>query len=117
MSVTIFPCTSQGRRVPEYETFCNVANENARALLASVGIDAGEYLTGEIGADEVAGVLEDVEAAMRSDAGALVRRAAMIAPGDAWRVEQDDRRVCQRLAALETVLVYAEARGLGVAWS
>lgn len=114
MSVTIRP-----RGCGDEAPWCNVANENARPLLATVGIDAGEYLTGEIAADEIAGVLADVEAALGHDADALVRRAPMLrAPDpDGWRAASEDDHARARLAVLHCVLLYAQGRGLGVVWS
>lgn len=117
MSVTFRPAGARDPNAPA----CNVANGNVRPMCAAVGLDPGEYLTGEIDASEIPGVLAECEIAMSNCAEALDRRAPMLRD----RVQRgrwiqhcsDDASACARLARLEAVLVYAEARGLGVAWS
>lgn len=119
MSVTFY-AVENGRRHITGES-ANFANMNVRPLLAAVGLDPGEYLTGEIDAAEIAGILAECETAMSNCAEALARRAPMLRDrthrGRWIQHCSDDASACARLARLEAVLVYAEARGLGVAWS
>lgn len=112
---------NRGERVSQKGEWANFANEHVRPLLAACGLDAGEYLTGEIAPDEVAAVLAECEIAMTNCADALVRRAPMLRDREhrnRWISQaSNDASACDRLARLESVLVYAQARGLGVSWS
>lgn len=99
---------------------CNVGHVNTPALLRAVGLPSDPSLCGAIDASEVAGVLADCEAALRSDAPGLVARAGMLRAGhDSERLyvaARDDRRATEQLARLRDVLVWALENGAGIAW-
>lgn len=104
---------------------CNVANDNARMLLATVGIDAGPYLSGQIEPAEVAGILAECTAALGLDVDGMIRRAPLLTSGEdgtgargARVIVQgtDDERALERLSRLHVVLSWAHERGAGLAW-
>lgn len=99
---------------------CDVASAHARVLLATVGIDAGPYLTGAIEPDEVEGILAECVSALGADADGMVRRSSLLADEsvDGRRVTHgtDDARACERLARLLAVLEWASEHGAGIAW-
>lgn len=105
---------------------CNFANGNVPALFATVGLDAGPYLTGEIEPVEVAGILAECEAALALDAGGMLRRAPTLRAERRGRGAQGCRFVVagssdaaarRRLEEIRGVLRWALDHGCGVAWS
>ncbi len=155
MSVTIRPCQPNGRPFPYElvrkpceacaEGYCdgrwcedgiavereptapeaNWATANAVPLLATVGLDPGPCFTGEIGPDEVAGILAECEAALAVDAEGMFRRAPLLRAeehhsghGSATMIVcgSDDHSARRRLVALQGVLRWALEHGAGVAW-
>lgn len=105
---------------------CNFANDNARVLLATIGLDPGPYLSGEIEPVEVASILAEVEAALEADAGGMLRRAPTLRAeshgrggrGCRWHTAgSSDARACERLEAVRSVLRWALDHGAGVAWA
>jgi hypothetical protein len=123
MSVTIQPVHPR-KTFRELGTApeCNFANGNARPLLATVGLDPGPYLTGEIGPDEVEAALRECDRALAHDADALVRRAPLLRaearPSERW-VEQasTDASALRRLRDLRDLLAWALRHGCGIGWS
>jgi hypothetical protein len=97
---------------------CDVALGNAGALLAAAGLSGQE---GEIDAMEVAGVLADCEAAMRSDVSGLVARAGMLRERESTPnliiSASTDANAIDRLGRLRAVLVWALENGAGIAWN
>lgn len=156
MSVTIYPCRPGGRPFPYTEERrpcpacaegycqpgwcedgtevervptapeCNFANDNAKNLLATVGIDPGPYLTGEVEHVELAGILAECQAALAEDADGLVRRAPMMRAPEDYRGRHGARVVVcasgdpsakRRLRSLLVTLQWAHDNQCGVAWS
>jgi hypothetical protein len=120
VSVSIYPCDTEGRPLEGY-SHANYANGNARLLLATVGIDAGEYLTGRIEHGELPGIIRTVKVALRKDANGMLYRSPLVRTAEVFgRVVvswTSDESVCERLASLLHVLETAWAQDAGVAWS
>lgn len=103
----------------------NFANDNARALLANVGIDPGEYLSGSLEPTELPSLIEVCEAALADNAQALMIRAPMLRAESndvgtrGARVivcESNDESAKRRIASLLEVLRFAHEYHTGVSW-
>jgi hypothetical protein len=102
----------------------NFANENAKALLATLGM--GTASSGALEPMEIAGILEICEQALQETATAFEIRAPMlrgrqeIPRGRGPRVlvfESSDEDAKRRIRDLIPVLRFAHENGVGILWA
>lgn len=118
MSVTIYPCSPDGRPIPGAPE-ANFANANARPLIVSLGL--GVELWGMVEASEVPSLIETAQSALGADATALEIRAQMLREieheGRVCVFGSDDARARERVREVLMLLCWAERNGCGLAWN
>lgn len=98
---------------------CNFANENARDLLAALGL--GTDLYGAIDSMEVAALIRECKRALAAGADAMLLRAPMLRANESRPgllvKGTTDARARERIEALLGVCEWAQQHGAGLAWS